>query len=131
MNDLLAKSPKANRPAKGLAEHCAEVMVAFECLFGNSSGPTSLGIAWLRFFKISLDDYPRFHASGIAACGLHDLGKANDGFQCAVRGKRDAQVMRHEHLSALILFLPQFRDWLRSCLLIDVDVVAPESVIGG
>lgn len=123
MNDLLAKSRNANRPDKGLAEHCAEVMDAFECLFGNSSGPTALGIAWLRFFKISLGDYLRFHANGIAACGLHDLGKANDGFQRTVRGERDAQVMRHEHLSALILFLPQFRDWLRSCVLVDVDVV--------
>lgn len=123
MSVLLAKSPAANRPDKGLAEHCAEVMDAFVCLFGTASSPTRLGVAWLRFFKISSDDYPRFHANGISACGLHDLGKANDGFQRAVRGDRDAQVMRHEHLSALILFLPQFRDWLSSYPLIDVDVV--------
>lgn len=123
MSVLLAKSPAANRPDKGLAEHCAEVMDSFVCMFGTASSPTRLGVAWLRFFKISLDDYPRFHANGISACGLHDLGKANDGFQRAVRGKRDAQVMRHEHLSALILILPQFRSWLASCPLIDVDVV--------
>ena len=96
-------------------ENCAEVMDTFICLFGTASSPTRLGIAWLRFFKISSVDHPRFHANGISACGLHDLGKANDGFQRAVRGERDAQVMRHEHLSALILYLPQFRDWLSSC----------------
>ena len=123
MNNLLAKSRAANRPDKGLAEHCSEVMDAFACLFGDSSNPTRLGVAWLRFFKISPVDYSRFHANGIAACGLHDLGKANDGFQHAVRGERDAQVMRHEHLSALILFLPQFRDWLATCPLIDADIV--------
>lgn len=123
INQLLAKSRSTNRPDKGLAEHCAEVMDAFACLFGDSSNPTRLGAAWLRFFKTSSVDYPRFHANGIAACGLHDLGKANDGFQRAVRGKHDAQVMRHEHLSALILVLPQFRSWLASCPLIDVDVV--------
>ncbi len=123
MSVLLAKSPAANRPDKGLAEHCAEVMDAFVCLFGTASSPTRLGVAWLRFFKISSDDYPRFHANGIAACGLHDLGKANADFQRAVRGGGAAQVMRHEHLSALILILPQFRSWLASCPLIDADIV--------
>jgi CRISPR-associated endonuclease/helicase Cas3 len=123
MSELLAKSPKANRPDKGLAEHCEEVMDAFECLFGKSSHPTPLGNAWLRFFKVPPADFSHFYANGIAACGLHDLGKANNGFQSAVRGKQGAQVMRHEHLSALILFLPQFRDWLATCPLIDVDVV--------
>jgi CRISPR-associated endonuclease/helicase Cas3 len=124
MSVLLAKSPAANRPAKGLAEHCAEVMDSFVCMFGTASSPTRLGVAWLRFFKISSVDFSRFHANGIAACGLHDLGKANDGFQRAVRGERDAQVMRHEHLSALILILPQLRNWLASCPLIDADIVA-------
>ena len=123
MSVLLAKSRVANRPDKGLAEHCAEVMDSFVCMFGTASSPTRLSVAWLRFFKISSVDFSRFHANGIAACGLHDLGKANDGFQRTVRGKRDAQVMRHEHLSALILILPQFSNWLASCPLIDADIV--------
>lgn len=123
MTALLAKSPVANRPDKGLAEHCAEVMDSFVCLFGIASSPSRLGVAWMNFFKISPVEYPRFHANGIAACGLHDLGKANDGFQRAVRGDRDAQVTRHEHLSALILFLPQLRDWLASHPMLDVEVV--------
>lgn len=123
MTALLAKSPAANRPDKGLAEHCAEVMDSFACLFGNASSPTRLGLAWMKFFKIESAGFLRFHANGIAACGLHDLGKANDGFQCAVRGKRDAQVIRHEHLSALILFLPLFREWIASHPMLDVEVV--------
>ncbi len=123
MSALLAKSPAVNRPDKGLAEHCAEVMDSFIFMFGEVSRPTHLGKAWMNFFKISSSDYPRFHANGIASCGLHDLGKANDGFQGAVRGKHGVQVMRHEHLSALILFLPQVRNWLSSHPLLDVEVV--------
>lgn len=129
MTTLLAKSPVAHRRDKGLAEHCSEVMDSFVCLFGNASSPTRLGLAWMSFFKISSADFPRFHANGIAACGLHDLGKANEGFQRALRGDRDAQVTRHEHLSALILFLPQIRDWLASNSNLDVDVVI-SAVVG-
>lgn len=123
MSSLLAKSPVTNHPNKGLAEHCAEVMDAFETLFGNPQAPTRLGRTWLQFFKLPRGDFSRLYANGIAACGLHDLGKANNGFQLAVRGKLDAQVLRHEHLSALILFLPKFREWLASNPLIDSDVV--------
>jgi CRISPR-associated endonuclease/helicase Cas3 len=120
---LLAKSRKEGQPEKTLAEHSREVMDAFEALFGQADQPTRLGLQWLRFFRLGAGDFQVFHVNGVAACGLHDIGKANDGFQRAVRGERDAQVMRHEHLSALILFLPQFRDWLASHPLLDAEVV--------
>ena len=42
---------------------------------------------------------------------LHDIGKANKGFQAAVSGRGD-QKIRHEHLSAWILGEGAVGDWL-------------------
>jgi len=55
---------------------------------------------------------------------LHDIGKANADFQAAVRHRLDGpQTIRHEHLSALILHLPEVRGWLAGCPDLDVPVV--------
>jgi CRISPR-associated endonuclease/helicase Cas3 len=56
------------------------------------------------------------------------VGKANSGFQEAVRGRPDAQVIRHEHLSGLLLWLPQVRKWLDGC---NVDSVLVTSAVIG
>lgn len=125
---LLAKSPKIGRPDKGLAEHCNEVMQAFEALFGTIDGPTRLGREWLHFFRLSEADFVTFYVNGLVACGLHDLGKANSGFQDAVTSKGHQQI-RHEHLSGLILALPEFRAWLEACPDADSDLVL-SAVIG-
>jgi CRISPR-associated endonuclease/helicase Cas3 len=98
---LLAKTPKSGQE-KGLVEHSREVMEAFEALFGERHVPTRLGCEWFRFFCLDDSHYTAFYTNGVAACGLHDLGKASDGFQNAVRGK-GSQLLRHEHLSGLIL----------------------------
>ena len=58
----------------------------------------------------------------MASAGCHDLGKANDGFQKAVRNKGD-QSIRHEHLSGLLLSLQDFKDWFSHNPLLDFDVV--------
>jgi CRISPR-associated endonuclease/helicase Cas3 len=56
---------------------------------------------------------------------LHDLGKANAGFQAAVRATGFlAQPVRHEHLSALVLMLPEVSAWLEASSQIDIDVIA-------
>jgi CRISPR-associated endonuclease/helicase Cas3 len=112
---LLAKSRYRGHEIS-LLDHTIHVMDAAEALFGTAAGPTRLGRCWLRFFQLNPDLWPRFHANLLAACALHDWGKANDGFQDEVRGKRGCQAIRHEHLSALLIGLPQVSKWLDSAV---------------
>ncbi len=120
---LLAKSTRNGREIT-LLEHTQLVMDAAEALFGTTAGPTRLGRCWLRFFKLGEDAWPAFHANLLAACALHDWGKANDGFQDEVRGKHKSRAIRHEHLSALLIGLPQVTKWLDSAApKLDIPVV--------
>ncbi|MEJ7595319.1 MAG: CRISPR-associated helicase Cas3', partial [Planctomycetaceae bacterium] len=82
--------------------------------------PTFVAEQWLRFFRIP-DCWPRFHRNLIAACALHDWGKANDSFQKALIGAGE-QAIRHEHLSALLIAMPKVHSWLKSAQ-IDVPLV--------
>jgi CRISPR-associated endonuclease/helicase Cas3 len=120
MTPLLAKSPRPGRPDKTLAEHTADVMDAVEALFGTLSAPTRLGAAWTRFFRVA--DFGAFHRCTLAAAAVHDWGKANDGFQAAVRGEGQ-QLLRHEHLSGLMLSTPSADAWLVGGAGLDADVV--------
>lgn len=120
---LLAKSHRGGNEIT-LLEHTIHVMDAAEALFGTAAGPTRLGRCWLRFFKLGADAWPTFHANLLAACALHDWGKANDGFQDEMEGKRGSQAIRHEHLSALLIGLPQVTNWLEAAEpKLDVPVV--------
>lgn len=101
-------------PEKQLLEHSLEVLAASEALFGTLEAPTALGIAWLRFFRIAPERWTVFAANLAAAALLHDIGKANDGFQAAMHGRWDAQIMRHEHFSALLLAWQPMTEWLAS-----------------
>ena len=100
------------------------VLAAAAALFGGST-PSVLGRAWLRFFDLTPADFSRFRHHLRAAAAAHDWGKANSGFQAAVTQRAD-QVIRHEHLSALMLVeifdRPTARAWLREAG-IDLDVV--------
>ncbi len=117
---LLAKSGAAG---KRLAEHCLETMDTFEHLFGTAGQCSRLGNAWLHFFHLPSTDWERFHANGVAACGLHDLGKANDTFQDVVTSRGTEQAIRHEHLSALLLMLADCVAWLSSDSRLDRDLI--------
>ena len=117
---LLAKSPSRDGSSKGLLDHSRDVMDAFASLFGNAQAPSRLAEIWLRFFRLPMSQFALFYCNAMAACGLHDLGKATDSFQEAVT-KHRAQSIRHEHMSALILTLPQVADWLNTKL--DTDLV--------
>jgi len=109
---LYAKSSVGGRVVT-LAEHSKSVLDAARCLFGHER-PTELGMSWLRFFRLVEDDFRSFITNLSLAAIFHDLGKANNGFQLAISRKGD-QVIRHEHLSALILWLPEMRRWVESC----------------
>ncbi len=119
---ILAKSPIQGRQPKTLLCHTKDIMASVELLYGHANSPTRLAREWLRFFRLKNEDYECFLMNALAAAAFHDLGKANDGFQKAIRTRGD-QSIRHEHLSGLILSLQDFKDWLAQNPLLDFDVV--------
>jgi CRISPR-associated endonuclease/helicase Cas3 len=121
-DELLAKSPRENRKIT-LLTHTRQVLEAAATLFGSVSQSSRLGRCWLQFFKLAPAMWPAFHANLLAACALHDWGKANDGFQDELCGKRDSQVIRHEHLSALLIGLPEVTKWLGRTPHLDIAIV--------
>jgi CRISPR-associated endonuclease/helicase Cas3 len=121
MSKLLAKSPKAGHDPITLLQHTLDVMNAGEWLYGTAT-PTRLGRAWLRFFRIPEDGWRAFRNNLLAAAAFHDWGKANDGMQ-ALLNSRGSQIIRHEHLSALMLTLDGVMPWLKSRADIDWEVV--------
>jgi len=118
---LLAKSPSRDGRTVTLVEHCGDVMDAFVALFGRMDAPSRLGCEWLRFFQVPTSAWPRFWTTGLFAAGAHDLGKANRGFQQAI-ARRGDQVLRHEHLSALLLVQVPFWGWLAEQRDIDPEI---------
>ncbi len=83
------------------------------------------GRNWCRFFH--LDDeasQQKFLLNLQVATLFHDIGKANADFYAAVTTPGfKAQTLRHEHLSALVLCLPEVRKWLTGNPDLDVDVI--------
>ena len=113
MNDVLYAKSSVGGKTTSLTDHSRSVLEAAHCLFGEER-PTDLGVSWMRFFGLSDDEYTAFIVNLSLAAILHDIGKANNGFQLAILRKGE-QVIRHEHLSALLLWLPEMRQWLESC----------------
>src|SRR5438067_6573280 len=99
---LLAKSGRDVTFETTLTGHTACVLRAIGALFGREGSPTRLAESWLGFFGLAEADFARFLRHLRVAAAAHDWGKANDGFQNAVT-KGDEQVVRHEHLSGLLL----------------------------
>jgi CRISPR-associated endonuclease/helicase Cas3 len=121
---LLAKKhhPRTSTPPPDLSQHTRDVMDAAEAMFGTASQRTRLGECWQRFFKIADVPWPTFHANLLVACGLHDWGKANRGFQDAMSSD-GRQAIRHEHLSALLIADPSCWKWLEDMPGLDREVV--------
>lgn len=121
MASLLAKSGNG---APTLEQHTCDVMDAAEALFGGACSPTRLGTCWLRFFRIPDVLWTKFHGNLIAACALHDWGKANDRMQDVLARKPGAsQAIRHEHFSALLIAQPACWDWLAKRPELDREVI--------
>lgn len=127
LDPLLAKSAAAGRPGRTLAQHTDDVVAAFAALFGRQGEPTRLCDAWLEFFRIDPTRWEAFLDNGRAAAACHDWGKANDGFQRMLQ-RRGAQLVRHEHLSAVLIARDDIFEWLASGRL-DVPLVL-SAVVG-
>ncbi len=55
---------------------------------------------------------------------FHDIGKANEDFFNAVsQSGYTQQTLRHEHISTLVLHLPEVRSWLATNPLLDLEVI--------
>jgi len=133
MDDRILAKSLYYRPGKPpeyvtLDRHAQDVLDASDLMFGTPGNATRLAEQWLRFFKLAKDDFESFVNNLRLAAVLHDLGKANDGFQTMVR-RHGQQVIRHEHLSALLLWLPEMRQWLQQPVLKAAGVM-PEIVVG-
>ena len=120
MRPLMAKSARGGRDGRTLVQHTVDVVDAFVALFGQPEAPTRLARRWSNFFR--LDSPDALLRNGLAAAWAHDWGKANDGFLRALE-QRGEQILRHEHLSAMLLHVQSVRLWLRGCPGLDQDVV--------
>ena len=118
---LLAKSGKPVRDEMTLTGHTWSVLRAVNALFVADGGPSRLAQSWLTFFRLTLLDFALFLRYLRISAAAHDWGKANDGFQAALH-KSGEQVIRHEHLSGLLLFDKAILDWLRRSQL-DVTII--------
>jgi CRISPR-associated endonuclease/helicase Cas3 len=124
MTELLAKRAPLNGKPKTLVDHTRDVVDAATALFGTREVPTRLGRAWLRFFRLDPDaDRVAFLENLLAACLLHDWGKANSDMQGILAGRNGGQLFRHEHLSVLMLGYEGVDRWVRQRKDIDWDVV--------
>lgn len=118
---LLAKSRRSDREDMTLQNHSFDTAEAAELIFNLEK---RWGRNWCRFFGIATADRERFLLNLKVAALLHDLGKANEDFYQAVTNfAAPPQTLRHEHISALILFLPEVRDWLADNPALDLDVI--------
>lgn len=119
--DLPAKSKRPGEAhALSLEQHLLDTEQAASLMFSDAH---RFGQNFRRFFRIPQESHQRFLLHVRIASLLHDLGKANEGFVAAVNGRSQVQTLRHEHLSALILHLPEVRKWLRQNAEIDWEVI--------
>src|SRR5947209_13201425 len=102
--NLLAKSiPKDGKLRDGcyLLTHTIDVVNAAEEILDT------IGNDIQRFFCLSESQRLNLRATARLAAFCHDLGKANDSFQAMITKARKDQVIRHEHLSTLLMSLPE------------------------
>jgi CRISPR-associated endonuclease/helicase Cas3 len=119
---LLAKSRLKNGNFLTLEQHLLDTEESAYHLFRLDK---RLGQNWCRFFKLSTSVLrDKFLLNLRVAALFHDIGKANEDFLAAVsKSGFLPQTLRHEHLSALILCLPEIRVWLSENKDLDLDII--------
>ena len=118
---LLAKSESKKYGSLTVQQHLLDTEQAAAKIFRLDK---RWGRNWCRFFKIKSTEQEKFLLNLRVAALFHDLGKANEEFQTAVSpGVFYTQSIRHEHLSAVILLLPEIQRWLELNSSLDIDVI--------
>jgi CRISPR-associated endonuclease/helicase Cas3 len=120
--NLLAKSRKQGKEEITLQRHLFETELAATQIFKLEG---RWGRNWCRLFKITeRERQEKFLLHLRLAALFHDIGKANEDFYTAVTSPRFfQQTLRHEHLSALLLHLPEVRSWLKQNSSLDLEVI--------
>lgn len=118
---LLAKSRRGEKEVS-LEKHLLDTETCASLIFRLDG---RWGQNWCRFFKIQEQEaQAKFLLNLQVAALFHDIGKANEDFYAAVSSPGfKPQTLRHEHLSALVLCLPEARSWLAQNKNLDVDVI--------
>lgn len=116
---LLAKS-RRNGNELSLRQHLQDTAHAARLIFNQSQ---RVGRNFVRAFRLAAEEVDPFLINLEISALFHDLGKANEGFALAIEGAVHAQVVRHEHLSAMILQLPEIRAWLCSNSMIRQPII--------
>jgi CRISPR-associated endonuclease/helicase Cas3 len=119
---LLAKSPRPGKKPVTLEDHLQDTAICSAQIFRLNG---RWGQNWCRFFQIQEPEaQEKFLLNLQVAALFHDLGKANEDFLAAVSQPGFIQqTIRHEHLSALILCLPEVRNWLSQNSRLDADII--------
>ena len=118
---LLAKSWSGNGPLpRGvlLQGHTAEVLAAARHLLAARGSASLLAVG------LSVTLLPRLERIVLLACLIHDFGKCSDHFQQMIHGARNQrQLIRHEAVSALLVWISDLRGWLASGLMDPADLI--------
>ncbi|MBL4632671.1 MAG: CRISPR-associated helicase Cas3' [Kofleriaceae bacterium] len=110
-----------NQRNLSLEDHLSDTERAAVALFGPGR---RWGQAFMRFFKLEPAKHEAFLLNLQVACLFHDIGKANEDFIRAMLAEYfEKQTLRHEHLSAMILQLPEVNTWLSGNALLDIDAI--------
>lgn len=120
--NLLAKSCKRGKEEITLQRHLFETEQAATQIFQLAG---RWGLNWCRLFKLTeREQQEKFLLHVRLAALFHDVGKANEDFYAAVTSPNFfRQTLRHEHLSALLLHLPEVRGWLRQNNALDLEII--------
>lgn len=120
-SQLLAKSVRSGKPLLTLQQHLEDVCDAATHIFRREE---RWGRNWCRFFRLGSEKArEKFLLNLRVAALLHDIGKANEDFCDALKNSNTVQLIRHEHLSALLLHLPEVRAWLKGNPLLDAEII--------
>lgn len=119
---LLAKSQRRDKDPVTLQEHLFDTEKSASQIFRLDG---RWGRNWCRFFQIRGGTAQQQFLLNLRIVSLfHDLGKANKDFYNAVSQPGFiAQTLRHEHISALLLHLPEIRSWLADNSRLDLEVI--------
>jgi CRISPR-associated endonuclease/helicase Cas3 len=81
-----------------------------------------LGREWARLFRLPAEHAARLSPHLVASAAFHDWGKASSSFDDQLKHGK-AAVIRHEHLSSLLLGLKPVHEWLGTRPDLDRDLI--------